>query len=158
MNALRQTRRAFTLVELLVAMALMALLMVAGAMAMQAAHDSHIYNLEKTDLILRTRGVLDRIARDVRVAASFEVPDSRTLAVTLADGVVHTYAWDGTQGGNLHYTVTDGLNVQSALLTNQVQAFATSNNDPACSASLVLKGSLATSQAKLTATPRKAVF
>ena len=151
-------RGGFTLVEVFLAMALMALLMVAAALAMEAAHDSHAYNAEKTDLVLRTRGVLDRIARDVRVAKSFQVPDPRTLDVTLPDDIVHTYAWDGTDGGNLIYTVTDGLAIDAQVLTAQVHAFTVSETSPTCSASLVLEGDLARSEASLTATPRRAVF
>ena len=148
----------FTLVEILIAMVLMALLMVAAALAMEAAHDSHAYNAEKNDLVLRTRGVLDRIARDVRVAKSFQVPNPRTLDVTLFDDIVHTYAWDGADGGNLIYTVTDDLVVSEQVLTGQVHVFAASDDGLACKVSLPLEGDLATSEATLTATPRKAVF
>jgi len=158
MSALRRTSRGFTLVEVILALALMALLMVAAALAMEAAHDSHAYNAEKTDLVLRTRGVLDRIARDIRVAKSFHVPDPRTLDVTMPDDTVHTYAWDGASGGNLIYTVTDGLAVSEDVLTGQVHAFSVSDRSPACSVSLALEGDLAKSEASLTATPRKSVF
>ena len=42
--------------------ALLVFLMVASAMAIQAAHASHVYNMEKTDLVTKSRGVLDRLA------------------------------------------------------------------------------------------------
>jgi prepilin-type N-terminal cleavage/methylation domain-containing protein len=158
MNASRRTSRGFTLVEILIAMVLMALLMVAAALAMEAAHDSHTYNAQKNDLVFRTRGVLDRIARDIRVAKSFQVPNPRALDVTLFDETVHTYAWDGTDGGNLIYTVTDDLVVREQVLTGQVHAFSASDDGLACSVSLALEGDLATSEATLTATPRKSVF
>lgn len=158
MNASRKTPRGFTLVEVIMALALMALLMVAAALAMQAAHDSHAYNLDKTDLLLRTRGVLDRIARDVRIATAFEVPNSRTIDITLPDGTIHTYAWDGVQGGDLTYTVTDGEDVSAQILTGGVKAFAASNTSPSCTVSIALEGDLASAEAEITAIPRKAVF
>ena len=56
MNAPRRTSLGFTLVEILIAMVLMALLMGAAALAMEAAHDSNVYNAEKTDLVLMAVG------------------------------------------------------------------------------------------------------
>jgi type II secretory pathway component PulJ len=149
---------AFTIAEVLIAMALVALLMAAAAMAIQAASSAHAYNLEKTDLLARSRGVLDRIARHVRLAASFTVPDAHTLVVTLPDETVHTYAWDSTVGGTLTYTKTDGMVSESGVLTDRVESFTASDDSPACTVRISLKGDLASSGASLTATPRKSVY
>jgi len=158
MSMNRRTSRGFTVVELLISMALIALIMVAAALAMQAAHDSHRYNSEKNDLVTRTRGSLDRISRDVRLAAAFEVVDPQTVSVTMPNGIVHVYAWDGAAGGSLTYTQVDDLVSTSVVLTNQVQSFVASDDTPACSVKLKLVGVLATAEASLTATPRKTVF
>ena len=150
--------RGFTIIELLLALALMAVIMAAAALAIHAAHASHVYNAEKTDLVARARGVLDRVARDVRQAASFVVADSRTLVVTMPDGTDHTYVWDGVQGGNLTYILTDSDVSTSTVLTNQVALFTVGDDSPACSVRIEMAGDLATSEASLTSTPRKAVY
>lgn len=158
MSMNRRTSRGFTVVELLISMALIALMMLAATMAMQAAHDSHQYNSEKNDLVARTRGSLDRIARDVRLAAAFQVVDPQTVSVTMPNGIVHTYAWDGVAGGSLTYTQVDDLISTSVVLTNRVQSFVASDDTPACSVKLRLAGDLTTAEASVTATPRKSVF
>lgn len=149
--------RAFTMVEVLIAMALVALLMSAAALAIQAAGSAHAYNAEKTDLLARQRGVLDRISRHVRLAISFEVPDSDTLAITMPDGIIHTYAWNRTTD-ELVYSKTDGDVTVSSVLTDRIDEFVVSDDSPACSARIALKGDLASSEGSLTATPRKLIY
>jgi len=149
--------RAFTMVEVLIAMALVALLMSAAALAIQAAGSAHAYNAEKTDLLARQRGVLDRISRHVRLAISFEVPDSDTVAITMPDGIIHTYAWNRTTD-ELVYSKTDGEVTVSSVLTDRIDEFVVSDDSPACSARIALKGTLAASEGSLTATPRKLIY
>jgi len=71
-------RRGFTVAELLIALALTALLMTAVAFAMHGAEQSNRYNRTKAELVARARGVLDRIARDVRCAEATVVVDDGT--------------------------------------------------------------------------------
>ena len=168
MTATRRAQRGFTLAEVLIAMAMLALLMVAAAMAVQAASSSRAYNAEKTDLVAMARGVLDRISRDVRLALSFEVPDSHSIVISMPNGLTHTYAWDGADGGNLTYTVTEQSvdpygnvieNSTSMVLTEQVRDFETNDSEtPSCGLKILLAGDLATAEATITATPRKAVY
>jgi len=58
----------FTVAELLLALALTALLMTAVGFAMNSAGQSSKYNRTKAELVARARGVLDRMARDIRCA------------------------------------------------------------------------------------------
>ena len=160
LNATRRQPRGFTLPEILIAMSIMVVLMVAATMAIYAAQTAHSYNLQKTELVSRARGVLDRIARDVRRAADFQVPEASTVSVTLPDGMIHTYAWDGTSGGQITYVETDlgGVTTNSVVLTGNVQTFFVTDVSPSCQIHIVLAGDRATSEASITATPRKALF
>jgi prepilin-type N-terminal cleavage/methylation domain-containing protein len=75
MCARKSWARGFTMAELLMALALTALLMTAVAFAMHGADQSNTYNRTKAELVARARGVLDRIARDVRCAEATIVAD-----------------------------------------------------------------------------------
>ena len=160
LNAMPRKPRGFTLPEILIAMSIMVVLMVAATMAIYAAQTAHAYNLQKTELVSRARGVLDRIARDVRRCAEFEVPVPSTLAIALPDGMTHTYAWDGAPGGPITYVETDlgGVTTNSVVLTGNVQTFFVTDVSPSCQIHIVLAGDRATSEASITATPRKALF
>jgi len=158
MRPLPSPLRAFTLAEMLISLALMALLMTAAAVGIHAAQQAHAYNSEKADLVARARGVLDRIARDVRRAQSVAVPDDRTITITMLDDSTRTYAWNGAAGGAITLTVVDG-STTSAILTDGVQTFAVNDEDePTCSIHLVLAGTKATTEVSITATPRKEFF
>jgi len=153
--------RGFTIAEMLIALALMAMLMAGAALAIQAAQTSHAYNREKTDLVSRARGALDRIARDVRRSQSVIVAlDGSSVDILLADGNTRTYAWNKTVGGNLTYTVTDGLGVSTTpvVLTGFVRTFSVQDVDPAYQFRLELAGEKAEAEASITATPRKSLF
>ena len=157
-SALPHRTRAFTLAEVLISLALMALLMTAAALGIHAANQSHAYNSEKSDLVAKARGILDRIVRDVHRAQSVESPNSRTIVVTLAGDVTHTYQWNGTTGGTITMTVDDG-GVTAGTLADGVQAFTvTDDQEPTFQIRLVLAGEKATSEAVITATPRKEFF
>ena len=156
-SALPHRTRAFTLAEVLISLALIALLMAAAALGIHAANQSHIYS-EKSDLLARARGVLDRIARDVRRAQSVAVPNDRSITITMLDDSTRTYAWSGIAGGAIALTVTDG-GTTSAVLTDDVQTFTVDDADqPTYSIHLVLAGDKATTEASITATPRKEFF
>jgi prepilin-type N-terminal cleavage/methylation domain-containing protein len=163
MRAIHCPARGFTLAELMLSLALLVFLMMASALAIQAAHASHVYNMEKTDLVTKSRGVLDRLARDVRRCSSFNVPDACTVTISMPNGDTNIYAWDGVAGGNLTYTYIPegsppGSSGTSGILTNQVQTFLVTDDSPACTVKIVLQGSLTTSAARISATPRKAVY
>ena len=157
-SALPHRTRAFTLAEVLISLALMALLMTAAALGIHAANQSHAYNSEKSDLVAKARGILDRIVRDVRRAQSVESPNSRTMEITLADEVVHTYKWNGIAGGTMTMAVDDG-DVTTGTLADGVQVFTvTDDQEPTFQIRLVLAGERATTEAVITATPRKEFF
>jgi prepilin-type N-terminal cleavage/methylation domain-containing protein len=150
----------FTLPELMLSMTLLAFLMVAAALGIQAAEGSRSYNFEKTDLTTRARGVLDRLSRDVRRAASYAMTDSRTVVVTMTNGDTHAYAWDGASGGNLTYSYTPNgsLVATSAVLTDKVTAFEVTDANPSLIVRIVLTGTKATSEMCISATPRKSLY
>jgi YD repeat-containing protein len=145
---------------LLIALALVGFIMVAAALGFQAAQASYSYNSERNELVARVRGVTDRIAQDIRRCSAFEVIDLHTLNVTTPDGITHTYAWDGVGNGTLVYTETpDGLVVSDPVtLTPYVESFEVSDASPACRLHIVLRGTKASSQATITATPAKSLF
>jgi hypothetical protein len=143
----------------LISLALMALLITAAALGIHAANQSHTYNSEKSDLVAKARGVLDRIARDVRRAESVAVSNDRSITITMLDDSTRTYAWSGIAGGDIALTVTDGNGTKSAVLTGGVQTFTVDDADqPTYSIHLVLAGGKATTEASITATPRKEFF
>jgi prepilin-type N-terminal cleavage/methylation domain-containing protein len=161
-------RRAFTLVEMMLSMALMALVMVAATMALRAASAAHSYNAEKGELVARARGVLDRLALDVRRSGSTTLREDGSLAVTTADGWIHTYAWDGVQGGNVTYSETDPITIDIAhpwgvpgspvTLTGYVNAFQVDQVGDGCGVRILLQGRHAKCQAAITATPLKSLY
>jgi prepilin-type N-terminal cleavage/methylation domain-containing protein len=161
-------QRGFTLVEMLLSMALLALIMVAAAVALQAAGYAHLYNSEKGELVARVRGVLDRIAFDVRRSGSTTLKEDGSLAVTTVDGWIHTYAWDGAQGGNLTYAETDPVTINIAnpwgvpgpavKLTGYVNAFQVDQVGDGCGVRILLQGRHANCQAAITATPLKSLY
>ncbi len=61
---------------MLVGLSLLALVLTAAAAGMHAAKVSHSYNECKSDLVAQARGVLDRVAHDVRHADSVLVSDA----------------------------------------------------------------------------------
>jgi type II secretory pathway pseudopilin PulG len=143
----------------LISLALMALLMTAAALGIHAAQQAHAYNSEKSDLVARARGVLDRIARDVRRAESVAVPNDRSITITMLDDSTRTYAWSGIAGGAIALTVVTDGDTKSAVLTDDVQTFTVDDADqPTYSIHLVLAGGKATTEASITTTPRKEFF
>jgi len=154
-------RRGFTLVEMLLSMALMAIIMVAAAVALRAAADAHSYNAEKAELAARMRGVMDRLAIDVRRSASILIPTGTSVDITLADGSVHSYSWDGQSPGTLQYVETPAgelLPSPAVTLTAYVTTFSVQEAESGCLFSLTLTGSEATSHATITATPGKSLY
>jgi prepilin-type N-terminal cleavage/methylation domain-containing protein len=160
--------RGFTLVEMMISMALMALVMVAAAVALRAAESAHSYNAEKAELVARSRGVLDRIALDVRKATSATIKEDGALAVTVTNGWIHTYAWDGTPGGNVTYTETDpgtitfaepwGVPGTPVVLTGYVHTLQFEQVGDGCSVRIALRGQHATCEAAITSTPVKSLY
>jgi prepilin-type N-terminal cleavage/methylation domain-containing protein len=161
-------QRGFTLVEMLLSMALLALIMVAAAVALQAAGTAHSYNSEKGELVARVRGVLDRLAFDVRRSVSATLKEDGSLAVITVDGWIHTYAWDGAQGGNVTYSETDPVTINIAhpwgvpgppvKLTGYVNAFQVDQVGDGCGVRILLQGRHASCQAAITATPLKSLY
>ena len=141
-------------------MSLTAVLMLAAAFAIYAAERSHAYNSEKNQLIIRARGVTDRIAQDVRRCVSFTTPDGTSVAIQLPSGLTHTYQYSTASGGSVLYFETDaiGNTTTPAVLTTYVQTFSVTTVDPSCRIQIVLKGTLSQCQMTSTATPGKVLF
>ena len=155
-----RSNRGFTLAELLLSMSLTAVLMLAAAFAIYAAERSHAYNSEKNQLIIRARGVADRISQDIRRSASFTATDGTSVAIQLPSGLTHTYQYSSGGGGTVLYFETDlaGNQTTPTVLTAYVQSFSASTVAPSCQIQIVLKGTLSESQVTATATPGKVLF
>jgi prepilin-type N-terminal cleavage/methylation domain-containing protein len=161
-------RAGFTLPEILLAMALLALIMAAAAAAIYAANTSYTYNSEKTELVAKACGVLDRIARDIRRATDFEILDDeilvdmQSLRILLPDGTRHTYTWDGTTCGDILFVKTESDNTESdpVLLTGDVTSFTVEQptGSQSCHVQVLLKGDYTTVSKNITVTPRKVLF
>ena len=161
-------RRGFTLVEMLIAMALLAMIMVAAGLAVQAAGYAQLYNSEKGDLVARARGVMDRLALDVRRSESVTATDDKSLAVTMVGGQIRTYAWDGAQGGNVTYSEAayDTISLEhpwgvpgpAVKLTGYVNAFPVEQVGAGCRVQILLQGQRANCQAAITVTPLKSLY
>jgi prepilin-type N-terminal cleavage/methylation domain-containing protein len=157
----RRQARGFTFAEVLIALALMAVLMTAVGVAVSAASSQRVYNTERTDLVARARGVLDRIGRDMRVARDFDATDPSDLIINMTDGSMRQYQWDGVVGGNLSFVFTSTGSVVSpaVVLTDKVGSFVVSDaTSPACNIDLSLKGTQGSVGYTITATPRKTVY
>jgi prepilin-type N-terminal cleavage/methylation domain-containing protein len=151
--------RGFTLAEMLISLALMSMLVAAAAVAIYAAEASHAYNTEKNELVSRARGVLDRIATDVRGSSSHTVSGGNTLAVTLPSGLIHTYQYSSAGGGTILYSETDGLTTTSPIvMSGYVQSLSISDTSSSVRLQLALKGTQSQCQVTITATPVKALF
>ncbi|MDK1030757.1 MAG: prepilin-type N-terminal cleavage/methylation domain-containing protein [Planctomycetia bacterium] len=96
--------RGFMLVEVLISLALLAMIMVAAAVAIDAAFQSHAYNTEKTRNITLARAALDRMERDFRRAASVDLDSPYSITVVLPDDTEKTYSWSGTAGDPMMLT------------------------------------------------------
>jgi prepilin-type N-terminal cleavage/methylation domain-containing protein len=154
-------RCGFTFAEVLIALALMAVLMAATGVAVQAGGVSRAYNLERTDLVARARGVLDRISRDMRVAKTVNTANSRALIFTMADASIREYLWDGTTGGNMSFIYTSPVGTINAavVLTGGVTTFTVSDPPGPCySMTLTLTGTKSAITYTITATPRSTVY
>ena len=168
-------RRGFTLVEMLIAMALLAMIMVAAGLAVQAAGYAQLYNSEKGDLVARVRGVMDRLALDVRRSESVTAKDDKSLAVEVVNGQIRqirVYAWDGAQGGHVTYSETDENGVPGTPVTltgyvppgppdtlaGYVDEFHVEQVGAGCRVRILLQGQHASCQAAITATPLKSLY
>ena len=78
-----QGRNGFTLVELLLALALMGILLASVAAAFHASIQSYEVNTTIADATQAARSIMDRLARDVRQAHSVT---ATTSSVTPSDG------------------------------------------------------------------------
>jgi hypothetical protein len=80
--------------------------------------------------------------------------------ITLADGSVHSYSWNGQAAGTIQYLETPAGGIQSApvTLTGYVTSFTVQTAESGCLFSLTLNGIRATSHAAITATPVKSLY
>ena len=85
MRYLHARNTGFTIAEMLIAMALMALLLSAIAYGMYSAETTSSYNTRKAELVTRARGVLDRITSDVwRAEATLVSADRSAVNIMFA--------------------------------------------------------------------------
>jgi prepilin-type N-terminal cleavage/methylation domain-containing protein len=88
----------FTLVELMVSVALMAMLMAAVALATKGAADASSYENDKGRSLVEATLALNRVDTDIRRAADVTANNAHSITVTLPDASVWTYSWDGVAG------------------------------------------------------------
>lgn len=151
-------RRGLTLAELLIALALMAMLLTAATMGIYAAQTAHAFNNEKAQLVARTQGIVDRIQRDVRRGVDVSVPDARTVRVEMPGGETRQYQWDGTEGGGVVLSVTNEDGTSAVTLSVGVRAFVVTDADPSVRVRVAVAGDLAETETTVTAIPRRELF
>lgn len=91
---------AFTLVELMIGMVLLVMILVAAALAMQAAASANQYGMDKATSLQHASLTLRRISTDVRRADSIELPEAGCLDLVMADGQWRRYRWTPGANGN----------------------------------------------------------
>ena len=92
--------RAFTLVEVLLSLSILAMLMAAIGGAVYASLESYEENEHIATATQATRSVLDRISRDVRTAAAISTGASQIVIITPAGSEAEQidYDWDSSNG------------------------------------------------------------
>lgn len=134
-------REGLTVVELMVGLALTALIMGAVVTAMHATLLSHTSTTQKGEMVTRARGVLDRLTHDIRHADTTLVADTHDALNVLVvkpggERVWRQYrrTWDSLEGGWVLKTYQDtagiplppetpGSEVASEILARNVKVF-----------------------------------
>jgi len=97
---------AFTLVEVLLSLAIMAMLLAAVAVAVNASLTSFRENEELADVVQTTRAVLDRISREIRTAQAVDWDYTALSIIPVDDGSGVTEIQYENVGGELVYRIT----------------------------------------------------
>ena len=114
-----RARGGFTLVELLISVALTAGLAVASAAAFAAATRSAETGDEYLRASRTSARVLETIVADVHAASAVQVLSPTTLQVVRADDSIVLYRYDATPD-ELHIVVTSGVTSTDYVLARQV--------------------------------------
>ena len=115
----------FTLVELLIGMAMLAMIMVAAALAMRGAADASTYGAHKARSLTQATLALGRLSADLRGAAVVELESSNAVTLTMPTGEQRCYSWSGTEGAPLVFasgTNPDGNTLVPEVLNFSLQA------------------------------------
>ena len=113
----RPHRRAFTLVELLLAMAILAMLLASVGVAIHASLHSYVINDRISSLTQAARIVMARLARETRMAVDVDSTMTRLTITPPDDGMGLQKIEYELVGGELHYRRTvSGVTSDSILL------------------------------------------
>ena len=97
-------RRGFSMVELLIGMALLAMILGAIALAMQGAADVISYGNDKSRSQIIATLALDRLRTDLRRADVIQLASPSTVVgLVMPDGKLKGYSWNGSVGAPLMY-------------------------------------------------------
>lgn len=109
---------AFTLVEVLLSLAILAMLMAAIGSAVYASLDSYEQNEHIASATQATRAVLDRISRDIRTAAAVSAGSTQITIITPAGSEAQQidYDWDSGDGVLYYRRKVDGSTTSYPLL------------------------------------------
>ena len=117
----RRGRPGFTLVELLIGMAMLAMIMVAVALAMRGAADASAYGADKSRSLTQATLALARLSSDLRGAATVDLTSSHAVTLTMPTGEQRSYAWSGAEGAPLVFA--SGANPGGNTLVPEVLDF-----------------------------------
>jgi len=119
-------RRAFTLVELVVSVAVMAVVMGALGSAMVIASRALPDGTSAVDSIMTAYDAAEQLTGDLSTAQTFSLKTTTAIEFQVADrtndGIADTlrYEWSGTAGDPLNFSINDGT---AATLVYDVQEF-----------------------------------
>ncbi|HOF17845.1 MAG TPA: type II secretion system protein [Phycisphaerae bacterium] len=99
---------AFSLIELLIAIALLATLLTAVAVAVNSSVSSYTVNERLAEVTQTARSVLERMAREIRTASAADGTTTRLVLTAPADGSGLTQAEYELVNGTLYYRRTTG--------------------------------------------------
>jgi type II secretory pathway pseudopilin PulG len=99
---------AFTVVELLVALALLAMIMTAVALAMQGAAEASAYSADKARSLTQATLALTKICTDLRRGDNIQFATAHRVSLVLPDGERRLYIWSGTPGAPLTFLIGAG--------------------------------------------------
>ena len=114
-------RSGFTLVELLVGMALLAMIMVAVALAMQGAANANVYAMDKSRSLQQASLTLARLSTDIRRAQSVQIIEPGCIDLVMPDSQWRRYRWTNAGGDPLMFY--SDANPEGNTLVSDVTAF-----------------------------------
>jgi prepilin-type N-terminal cleavage/methylation domain-containing protein len=114
-------RPGYTLVELLIGMAMLAMIMVAVALAMQGAANANIYAMDKSRSLQQASLTLNRLSTDIRRAQSIQIVEPGCLDLVMPDNQWRRYQWGNAEGDPLMFS--SDLNPDGNMLVADVTTF-----------------------------------